>query len=478
MSRKIDYFLQSHAVSKKWYIIGGTQSPVSIRDQMLRGRLIPQLAFARGIINKDRPLLVAGAGAAGVTAAITSASLGVPTILIEKESKPFLRQAYSDRWICPTQYDWPLLHWYKGRLPWLSWEAIPLPWYAQHSQSLFGEWERIWNQKYSHNYPYLTPHFNTEFRRCAAIPNMMLRITVEDTKSNITTTEDVGMLLSCLGFGKERVSLSDDPDNPDDPDEYRGYEFWEQDTYSAAPDLGLPAKCPKALIVGGGDGAIQDFLRLTTSIESGILIYYKIKKALPSKEADKLEKAIFSIEDQAQRFYAWNSNDSKHDCRCHTYLQEEYLKIINKMRLLTNQKVKELFERIVYSPNEIQVNLAFSCGHFTKCYALNRFFALLVAGFLREKYNYDALRPSLTTVKIEGTSHPCKAGVDCRDEQHTVWFSPSNCTSRPALPYSQPTGGLMRETYDVVIVRRGMKLQNSQRWSKANSRHLLPYHLY
>jgi hypothetical protein len=62
----VDPFLFYHKVSQFHINIGGRWSPLSIRDQMLRGRWA--VARAVNLLGGDRALAVIGAGAGGVTA--------------------------------------------------------------------------------------------------------------------------------------------------------------------------------------------------------------------------------------------------------------------------------------------------------------------------------------------------------------------------------------------------------------------------
>ncbi len=112
-----DPFLLAHAIRPFFFEIGGRLSPVSIRDQMIRGRMLVDRAVEAGLINQtSRPLLVIGAGAGGATAAIRAAQLGITTTLIEIAPTPFLRQAgCRSRRVDPTQYDWPVDHWRENR---------------------------------------------------------------------------------------------------------------------------------------------------------------------------------------------------------------------------------------------------------------------------------------------------------------------------------------------------------------------------
>jgi hypothetical protein len=141
-----DPFLLAHLVSPFFFDIEGTLSPISIRDQMIRGRMIVDRAVEEGLLNRGaRSLLVIGAGAAGATAAIRAAQHGVHTMLIDIAPAPFLRQAgCRSRWVDPTQYDWPVDHWAASRYPWKP-PRMPLPWRANYANDLAVLWTMILN---------------------------------------------------------------------------------------------------------------------------------------------------------------------------------------------------------------------------------------------------------------------------------------------------------------------------------------------
>jgi FAD binding domain-containing protein/uncharacterized protein DUF433 len=64
-----------------------------IRTQMVRAQMVVTRALEQGEITRDDKILVVGAGAAGAVAAMTCASCGLDTVIIDRKSRPFLRQA-------------------------------------------------------------------------------------------------------------------------------------------------------------------------------------------------------------------------------------------------------------------------------------------------------------------------------------------------------------------------------------------------
>jgi hypothetical protein len=199
-----DPFLLSHSCAPLLFTLAAPLTPVSIRDQMIRAKMFVDRAVEQALISANRPLLVMGAGAAGVTAAMRAAALRIPTTLAEASPQAFGRQKIcATRWVDPTQYDWPADHWGYGFYPWMP-PAMPLPWAAQLSSTIAAIWER-------------------EFQR-ALVRYSHLKFLPQTTVSSITVspvTKDLsvvmsaqpgaatyGAAVSCIGFGIERASAA------------------------------------------------------------------------------------------------------------------------------------------------------------------------------------------------------------------------------------------------------------------------------
>src|SRR5207253_4242654 len=138
--------LRAHEMAEYVYNVADVAYPVSIRDQMNRSRWLVAKAYDLGFFGPTRDqqfrrLLVCGAGAAGVTAALHALSLGVETVLVEQSPAPFLRQRLCrSRWIDPVQYDWSANHWTTASFPHAG-PPMPLPWPADRSNRLAFRWQ-------------------------------------------------------------------------------------------------------------------------------------------------------------------------------------------------------------------------------------------------------------------------------------------------------------------------------------------------
>jgi hypothetical protein len=143
-----DPFLQAHEALPGFYLISYPTSPISIKDQMIRGQMILdrlRQSYSPEVFDNGRRLLVVGAGAGGATAAMR-ASLATRALLIDRAPDPFLVQGKAtSRWIDPTQYDWPMDHWLQARYPWSA-PPMPLPWQAFWSSALSLHWKGMLNR--------------------------------------------------------------------------------------------------------------------------------------------------------------------------------------------------------------------------------------------------------------------------------------------------------------------------------------------
>jgi hypothetical protein len=160
----MDPVLDAHGVLPGFYLISGGPSPISIRDQMLRGWLVVQRLLQNRLIHSDAPLLVVGAGAGGVTAAVWAAENQVRTLLVDRAAAPFgVQKRATTRFLNPTQYDWPVDHWPSGVFPWLpSHVGLPLPYPSDWAADLAVLWTTEFRRAEGRLRPWLTYENRTE----------------------------------------------------------------------------------------------------------------------------------------------------------------------------------------------------------------------------------------------------------------------------------------------------------------------------
>jgi hypothetical protein len=492
----IDPFLFFHKVGPYHINIGGQWSPLSIRDQMHRGRWAVERALDAGILSGDRPLAVVGAGAGGVSAAMMAVSQRVPTTLFDRESEPFSRHQTCWRWVDPTQYDWPLDHYPRGSIPWPAptfppplppvpvpppQPPVPLGWpRANRAITLVGDWRAQF-----HTFrllpiatAFLAWRKDAQVLNIGANPAMpMVDVTWRPVGlPGAPTVDSFGLVITAMGFGEERSFLA--PSHP-----FRGYPFWSHDPFEN-PFLRWPPFTegrPRVLISGAGDGALQDFLRITTRFKSARDLWDHLALTAPQRAA--IQKAAQDIDDQANRAQTWSSG-SRHD---HEVLH----------RLSVG--FQELAARIHAIPGipaslSTAVRVEFStlwfvhvCNHFNPGYALNRLLVLLLMEHLKSVGApfVDMRGYRLVDVQCRHPAPPAPDPGACHWQTHlaSFWPQPDCRTASPPPPPPITTRhpDQIDEEFDVLVLRHGIQ-PPPLLWAPGSTvlvpptRQLLPYH--
>jgi hypothetical protein len=127
---------------------------ISIRDQMIRATLVAHalpvwLRQRYGTASAEKPVLVVGAGASGMTLAVGLARRGIRVEVVDTDERAFgLQRRCKSRWIDGVQDDWPMDQWARERFPWdvqayRSRQLIPFPFEAGLACDLVGNcWDR------------------------------------------------------------------------------------------------------------------------------------------------------------------------------------------------------------------------------------------------------------------------------------------------------------------------------------------------
>ncbi len=451
------------------YDLSSDLEPMSVRDQMFRGYILIKRLLAQGIIqeNQEIPILIVGAGVAGAMAAMVAVGHRVPVVLSE-ESEPLTRLASCyTRYVCPTQYDWPAPHWAISRYPW-SGQPMPLEWSINSASIVALEWQSKLRNASSLNPKLL----RIESRR------RFIKHDVDRARSIVNAYFDpplprepleCSLAIACAGFGSERCSLSKDQPT------YRGYAFWDADEYGK-PNLGILGRTPNVLISGGGDGALQDFLRIVTNGRPASSIY----KSLPEEYKESIEQEVRIVEDHAQRAAVW-ARQGLLDHPINQRLQRDYQAIIDNLLAVGWKKIAKSLDPIVGSLTaRLRIKLVHPCDHFSSCYALNRFLVLLLEAYLSRRLELRVIRPETKVVDIEGApGHQCLDNPSlCHGRQHVITIADADCNTFPtAGQFAYQRTFLDDGPFDVVIVRHGIKSNNPPlgKSAAAPRRQLIPY---
>lgn len=429
------------------YDIGPKLTPISIRDQVLRAFMLVDRAAAAKIIGPNRPLLIIGGGAAGVTAAITAARRRIQTTIVEQTGNLFSRQVVSERCICPTQYDWPVDHWNQKKFPWTG-HQIPLGWSAGKATDIVTNWNDQVKQLRAAKY--LTTIYRTRYKSYILERTDPI-LSVDFDPSLPSGPKRFGMAISCVGQGEETHTIGD----------YESFPFWSTYLYrNLDADRDIASK-PKVFVAGSGDGALQEFLMVTTTAQYARDIYLLLPDAVKSR----IEPRIQSAEDQAQR--ALTLSEGLRDHYILQRLHEEHSEVIDQLEKSNDwlEVVKSLKSIVKEVPGKIEVRLGYPCTHFTTCYALNRFLVLLVARYIQRQaeqqgQTYQCLRQEAKVIEIVGKNDhsPCDRNPpECYGKNHDVIYAAARCDNfGTAGTNINDRAQDPDNPYNVVIVRFGI----------------------
>lgn len=465
---RIDPFLWAHELrGGHVYDIATGLKPSSVRDQVTRARLIIRRALEFGIIRSDGPpVVISGAGIAGVVAALEAVQNSVPVILVEKEKVPFrLQRRCITRKIDPNLYNWPSHRWDAATYPSHPDDRVPLWFTAQerpHDVAL--RWTRVLHDVADTWPRYLQVHYKTSVDDVSPDLDPATK-THTVTFSNRKADEKASMVVFAQGPGVERDTL--DPDH----DTFRGFRFWDTDPLGKenfnAKDL---------LIAGSGDGALQDLLRLVVRPRSDLRRLVRDLR-LPEPVCAEIQ----ALRDHNTATFLWCA-DFHHEHESETFVHERHLALIDDLfkgayrRTILNA-IKPFVQPAL---TQRRIVMAHACGHFTHGYPLNRFLVLLIERALRElDIRTVQLRPhtfvtGITCDHAFGRS-PHRRRY-CFGQRHRVTFAQGECFDAP--PKAGPKDKV--QYFDGILLRLGIMGAPPIEWIRQPEkplRQFLPDHL-
>lgn len=462
-------------IGANMFDISSGQSHISIRDQIVRARLL-----VRDIKLQDpnvKRILVIGGGVAGVSAAIAAASVGIHVELLEKSNALFsLQSNVTKRFVGPFMYEWPspvykmqsyppkLLASYSTPSPGSpQWEAdVPLEgsemakllrvWVeeargvidaGEGSLSIFTSADaqnllgllRIW----------LKEHDNGKFDDAA---QDKIRRSLEHAKSNLSPIIGYGQpstesdlpdyIILGTGPGPENVAAPG-------TDKLTGTPFWQDDDLVEANSVDR-----NIVIVGGGDGALQDFLRATTGLGHPLSMLDKLLESSAGRSIRKCQSELLALEQEHRLDAAWTINNAPYhriDNACMTIAS----------RLAKSSRVRAAVTACV-RPGTGSVTIIAKDPHFTKAYILNRFLVHLikatttptdkVAGrTLKVLLGYEVVKtPSHgdTKVHYRSASNSSEKTEELQCDTFVVRFGPAKEAHEPVLALSVDARDLTR----------------------------------
>jgi hypothetical protein len=295
--------LALHHCGGRCYELSGLRT-TSVRDQILRAQMLVSELLKDPTLDPDLPLLVIGGGAAGGACAITAIKANRRAVLFEREADPFVTQLYADqRWIDPTEFDWPQPHWMRGvmrskaRTPALSITADYAPKLAAH-------WRYELDQADKAN-PGLLSFEQGDARtwkiQDSADGRGVIKVAAGADSDGPPT---FCAAISCIGFSGEKTEVA-----ASNGATVSCPKFWGVDDIDLA-DLGTGRVGSTtdeegrlhALVSGNGDGAMQDFQRLATK-SMGKKLWDRLNLAGWERSPPMLQAML--AEDAARRAHLW-----------------------------------------------------------------------------------------------------------------------------------------------------------------------------
>jgi hypothetical protein len=360
MSERTMQVLSLHRITPRCYDLTNVRTG-SVRDQLIRATLLADALHESKLVGDKDPLLVLGAGVAGVALGLAAADRGVDVTIVEKTNDPLgtLRSCFW-RIVDPTEYDWPHEHWNTGKLPLVAPGSstpapilgrtppvqikLPLPPGRMDGAALAAVWSRLHGHVlfpksrgstiavgagsvtilYGKNADDLTiddsaaatvvakrTPGNAMWRRSAVAASSRTRVTASWPGWQIP--KQFGAVVSCIGFGEEITDERPIPMPGTTPNwsGFTGHRFWfdHDQMFSWGFTPANTGAIPSAILISGaGDGAMQDFQRAATGL-FGRGLFEKIDVAasqanISFSPASSMKDALLA-EDAARRSHGW-----------------------------------------------------------------------------------------------------------------------------------------------------------------------------
>jgi hypothetical protein len=247
------------------------QSYISIKDQMIRAHLISEWLASTGVLGAGvNHVLVVGAGVAGVCTGVLIAEYGlkakgaVKVTLVDGRNDLFTAQETCDsRFVSLTQYDWPGAHYNSHAWPnagdifqahIASGTSFRLT--VPASPTRASDLVKQWRDDFAAWHTTMTTKLIWRPNTIAVLPSVLpscppVRMSMSTANTATQWNEYFDLVIVASGFAQETV--------PKIGGVNIAKAFWEHDDYA---DPGVSHAGKDFAIVGNGDGALQDFLRL------------------------------------------------------------------------------------------------------------------------------------------------------------------------------------------------------------------------
>lgn len=391
--------LLAYKVGPNLFDLSSNLHHVSIRDQIHRSVALAEALVAGNQFQSGKQVLIVGAGVAGVVAGMVLARHGAEVQIVDASTHaPFrLQRGVHTRYVGPYMYEWPLaIHGCQKMpppsgetlFPWAAGKPMALPVnnsFPAHPDDLVKDWEPILKQAIANSNGRLrlqvgvnSAATNREIKRWLHTERHIAEKR-QPRKKTRAITIDGGVpwggsqkpstplvprfVLLAAGMGAESNTVTDASGNV----LLRGNAFWANDDIRK-PFCGLSSS-PQVVVIGGGDGGLQDALRAATIDDQPLITWDRLLNADANHVLPKVLADLQAMEAQHALNTIWTATTPWRDQELPT-LDSAY------QSLATSLATDTYIKQAVLSSLRNDVNSVHLClkdGGFSKAYALNRF---------------------------------------------------------------------------------------------------------
>jgi PAS domain-containing protein len=467
MASATDPFVLYHTVYPGVLELNGRASPGSIRDQFIRGVLAVDGLIGAGLLQPGESLLVVGAGFAGVSAALRAAERQVSVSLVDQAQAPLsLLSANKRRVISPTIFDWPSKHWQDSRFEgiFLYQEGTP---YEVCNNLLAAV-----GQAQSRDNSLL--HFYPKVKWIRVEPSTPLgppwRCDFEAGGSGGVPSELQDQVfhavLLCSGIGGPGEESLDWKDHSQP---FPFFTFWKNDPW---PDRNQPPRFIRPIsrqahgesaqvaIVGAGDGGIQDLIRFLTGGRGVRELLYSLQSSLGPADNEWIATLYRTFDDEdafRRRDVYWKTPNTLLS-EWHSCSREEVARFYHGDSS-RQQRIRDALKKLIVFTDVLIFQQEPSLG---RCYAVNRFLALLLERYLEQEGQHGSpFRYGRTALLVE-----------CGDHERSDSSKPiDHCDGEHRLLFRDTDGVVQTVLCRTVVLRIGARLPSPLR------KEMLPYWL-
>jgi hypothetical protein len=364
--RMSDRFLRDHKLADKTYRLCGPLAPASVRDMTMRAEQLVFRLLTQGEITDDSRVLIVGAGVAGTCcAAALLSNCGCLVTLNDIAGSPLAVQTgVRHRQVTPHGFDWPYYFYRINRHPLFG--SSVMPWKGGPADEVA--------KRFNRRLAVIAKRFGGG-RLWNAMSNQIIHgqfdpnsgWEVEFTAPPVrgaSRRQHYEVMLLCCGVSSERDTVA----------QYRGYRFWDyNDAFLSTKKYQLGPQ-DNVLICGGGDGGLNDFIRLATGESMPEKLVPQIEAVMHSKKV-KFKERYQAVQALAHRHYLLSA-DSDFDHSINFYSFESHQRFARRLyRLQTMQQVL----RGMLDADRPSVQLLVRQQSFGRCYTPNAMLVSLLA---------------------------------------------------------------------------------------------------